>query len=1084
MLQSFFKDPTWYQAMTLTERIASRRYANWEDVDTETNVELAQRRLRRWRLQEPFTSDLQFAQRLAMDGITEHEFLDLLGEPIEALRARFDSPPIWLAELEEAFSRSQCSGTIELPETPQTDSRSGFLAVIEPLIRQGSNRLREGVQTFAHTRADLPFDPGSIEKILLANLPWMLVWILSRTMVLELNVARLQGLLDGETPEQRFRSFLRGLSKPDTALAILQEYPVLTRLIMRCIANWVSFSLEFLRHLCSDCDAIRAMLSPDQDLGIVEELTGNTGDVHRGGRSVMMVGFSSGLKVVYKPKPLAVDVHFQELLEWLNDRGILAPFRTLKILNRDTYGWVEFVARQSCTSPDGARRFYERQGSYLAVLYALEATDFHYENLIAAGEHPVLIDLESLFHPPFGKLDLTQADIVANNMLANSVLRVLLLPERMWSNEESEGIDLSGIGAVADQISPDALPYWEGAATDAMRFGRKRRPLPGGNNRPALNGAEINVLDHSEAIIDGFTNTYRLLMTHRDELLSDSGPLARFKDDEVRVLLRQTRTYAILLNESFHPDVLRDALDRDRLLDNLYLAIEDLPHLARVVPAERKALENGDIPMFTTSPGSCDLWGGPDERIADFFDKRGMALVRQRIRQLSEKELSRQIWFIRASLMTLYMGHAKRTNYAPSETETLADRDLLLNQARLIGDRLDSLALHGDADATWIGLTVSNERYWSLAPLPLDLYNGTPGIVLFLSYLGDLTQQERYYELAQAGLKTMRQQIERGKPIVKSIGAFSGWGGIIYTLAHVGALWSDSELLAEAQGIVEILPTLIERDDQFDIIGGGAGCIRGLMSMHRCLPSSDALSLARMCGDKILADAREMERGIGWVPRGEQTVPLAGFSHGAAGIAWSLLELAALSNEERYRKAALAAIAYERSLFSVEAGNWPDLRVYDGKPGGNGSTPFTTTWCHGAPGIGLARVGSLQHVDDPLMRDEVEIALNTTLAEGFYQNHSLCHGDLGNLELLLQASETYRQQPWRAEVDRIAAIILDSMSRYGWLCGLPLGVESPGLMTGLAGIGYGLLRLADPSRVPSVLLLSPPPIGPPLDSSR
>jgi hypothetical protein len=45
---------------------------------------------------------------------------------------------------------------------------------------------------------------------------------------------------------------------------------------------------------------------------------------------------------------------------------------------------------------------------------------------------------------------------------------------------------------------------------------------------------------------------------------------------------------------------------------------------------------------------------------------------------------------------------------------------------------------------------------------------------------------------------------------------------------------------------------------------------------------------------------------------------------------------------------------------------------------------------------------------------------------------------------------------------------------YGWVTGVPLGVETPGLMTGLAGIGYELLRLAAPERVPSVLLLAPP----------
>ena len=34
---------------------------------------------------------------------------------------------------------------------------------------------------------------------------------------------------------------------------------------------------------------------------------------------------------------------------------------------------------------------------------------------------------------------------------------------------------------------------------------------------------------------------------------------------------------------------------------------------------------------------------------------------------------------------------------------------------------------------------------------------------------------------------------------------------------------------------------------------------------------------------------------------------------------------------------------------------------------------------------------------------------------------------------------------------------------------------SPGLMTGLAGMGYALLRLAEPAHVPSVLMLAPPP---------
>jgi lantibiotic modifying enzyme len=219
-----------------------------------------------------------------------------------------------------------------------------------------------------------------------------------------------------------------------------------------------------------------------------------------------------------------------------------------------------------------------------------------------------------------------------------------------------------------------------------------------------------------------------------------------------------------------------------------------------------------------------------------------------------------------------------------------------------------------------------------------------------------------------------------------------------------------------------------------------------------------------------------MESGVAWVTPIPATKPLAGFSHGAAGIAWALLQLYRLTGEERFRTTALQAEAYERSLFSRENENWPDLRKLDtpGQATDGDHYSFMTTWCYGAPGIGLARLSSIEHVDGAAIRAEIDTSLKTTMSQGFGLNHSLCHGDLGNLELLLQASSVLDKPQWGFQVERTAAMILDSFDRYGWLCGNPQRVESPGLMTGLAGIGYGLLRLAEPSRVPSVLVLAPP----------
>src|SRR5262249_9701462 len=161
---------------------------------------------------------------------------------------------------------------------------------------------------------------------------------------------------------------------------------------------------------------------------------------------------------------------------------------------------------------------------------------------------------------------------------------------------------------------------------------------------------------------------------------------------------------------------------------------------------------------------------------------------------------------------------------------------------------------------------------------------------------------------------------------------------------------------------------------------------------------------ALQCGDRLLACARREPAGLGWVAMNMSDQPLTGFSHGAAGFASALLHLAGRSGESRFRTAALDALAYERSLFLAGAGNWRDLRrdVATDQPGWERSA-CTSAWCHGAPGIGLARLLSLPYLDDASVRAEIATALETTQTHGFGGNHSLCHGDLGNLELFLQA---------------------------------------------------------------------------------
>jgi lantibiotic modifying enzyme len=170
---------------------------------------------------------------------------------------------------------------------------------------------------------------------------------------------------------------------------------------------------------------------------------------------------------------------------------------------------------------------------------------------------------------------------------------------------------------------------------------------------------------------------------------------------------------------------------------------------------------------------------------------------------------------------------------------------------------------------------------------------------------------------------------------------------------------------------------------------------------------------------------------------------------------------------------------YERAHFDPDFGNWHDLRNHD-KIGGlavaRDGQRFMTHWCHGAAGIGLARTRSLRRLDDADVRREVAGAAAATLATGMGLNHSLCHGDLGNIEFLSEAGRALDVAAWRSAADAYAGGVLDAVLRSEWKCGYPAWLESPSLMMGLAGIGYGLLRLAEPERVPSILLLDAPPL--------
>ena len=309
-------------------------------------------------------------------------------------------------------------------------------------------------------------------------------------------------------------------------------------------------------------------------------------------------------------------------------------------------------------------------------------------------------------------------------------------------------------------------------------------------------------------------------------------------------------------------------------------------------------------------------------------------------------------------------------------------------------------------------------------------------------------------------------------PASQLIGGLSGFGSFLYGLVVIGDLLELPELQEDALLLSSFLtPEAIRRDDRLDVMFGCAGALLSLLALERRTPARNRsgftpLDLANLCARHLLDHQLPAveEEGGGW-PNRPGSTPIGGFAHGSAGICYALLRLFERTGEPDLLAAALAGMRYERSLFVPEAGNWrvawrPELR-------------FVNTWCNGAPGILLGRVGGLGGCDDPEVRLEIERGLTLTRSLHLDRDDHLCCGNMGRVEILLFAYRKLGDARLLAEAERLAeAIVLRAEERQGFaLMPTSDGIFDPRFFLGITGIGYTLLHLADPEGLPFVMAL-------------
>jgi len=1052
-----------------------------------------------WRQIVAPDSPANFDKRLDWDGLDAGCAAWVLDPPAEAAPQTPDWWPL-LQALRQA-GRDAAAGTAH-QQLAERGSRQPFVHVWRPAAAWA-------LETLQHRCADL--EPS----LQLGDAAWLdladallerLCNTADQALWEQFNLRRTPGQMllahlgangdgTGEPVHEAYDAFVAELLASGYGL-VLTEYPVLGRLLAVVTELWLEGSEEMLRRVADS----RAVLTTHYGIApkaALQAIQLGLSDPHRGGRAVAILRFGEGdetRKVVYKPKDMQVDATYQRYLQALNDASPLPPLRCLTIVNRDGYGFMEWVEHRPCSDDAELARFYTNAGRTMAVLHLLGCTDCHYENLIASGDQLILIDTETLLEADLRDLisdDGDDPDLLSplQTSMQGSVLRSGLLPQWLMAGAgRKRAFDISALGIQPPPPERD-MPGWLGLNSDGMMAGRSTAPCELPTSLPVGLGSPQRLTDFIEELCTGFADQLQDALRLRPLLLA---ALDGFSGQPRRLVARATRLYFTIQRQMLEPAALRNAVSHGLKLEQLsrsFVLASEKPLNWPMFKAELLQMERLDIPFFE-HPIDGEELPLPEglAPIPAFMKSSGLTAARRRLNELDADEIAFQQQLIRGAIAAR---HLKSTATAPSPAAPATEdpsgeagvvgADVYRNEAFRLGEELWNAAIRDrKGRPEWLGMDLGSDgESFHFGLIGNSLYSGCSGIALLFARLavaseGEAAQAWRkrawacFEGLAELAERNSNDQLFR---LVRDLPfGISGTGGTLLTL-----LLLQRAGLTQAARLVELLveqlrPERLSADEGIDVIGG----ISGLLGPLLLVGDRRAQDLATVCGDRLLD--LQQDNG-GWSVGAVSSLrrpPLTGFSHGAAGMAAALARLAQATGAQRFADAAQRAVAYERSVFDAERGNWPDFRS------SNDANEFMLSWCHGAPGILLSRlVLEASGLGDAAMEAERQVARQSTLTvldditatNNDYAAH-LCCGALG-LTSLLQVDA---QVSGVALSPRVAAaeskVINNAIANGGYtFFSVDTGsLNLPGLFTGKAGVALALLEATNGQQsMPAIL---------------
>ena len=469
------------------------------------------------------------------------------------------------------------------------------------------------------TEEKLEFSSAQIDIVdVLQDLILELDSLVAPTIAYEIARARQQGLLKGITPHDRYASFFVEESGRRTKVFVdsLQAYKdALRGYIYGLIDNTFNNLEEALVRLHRD----RFMLArppfhigPHDHIVRVKPLGG---DRHNSGRVPLLMMFQSGEKVVYKPCIVNPEGAIRVVLEKLEtgaNFGIYIPHH----LNRSGYCWAQFVEKREADSLSAITSYYYRAGVLASILDFMLFVDGNEENVIAVSETPVLVDIETIFHPEGSTALSTSRNVLATGLFRSG-------PRRELEFSDTRRVVFAGAFSIptAQRTNP-LTPVVVADGTDNIHIRFTGAPAPEAESVPHLKGQPRYPQQFVDHILKGYWEGSGIIsgLTMGDvrELIAS---ISR-EGCTARVILRPTAFYGSILKAMQQPRYLK--LDKARRLDVVrrFLLAHKAPIPSEfVVEQELSDLARLDVPYFFADCFGTKLCSPSGACAEDYFDE-------------------------------------------------------------------------------------------------------------------------------------------------------------------------------------------------------------------------------------------------------------------------------------------------------------------------------------------------------------------------------------------------------------------------------------------------------------------------------